>query len=204
MIRKSTWIVVAIFVVLLAGAFYLRENPLPSAASTTTSPTAMPVLLSGWSDNDIVSLEYKGEQGLVTLVKNPDGSWLLGPDNKAPASIGQVAYLQAQLVAMRVDSVLNTTDPLDAVGLASPSRMITLRNDQGQQVEIRVGKLSVTGSGYYVQLDNQAPVVVNKYTLEAVLDGFNRDQLAAPTATPEVASTQEVDESLGGTETPQR
>lgn len=189
MIRRNTWIVLLVFAVLFGIAVYLNRNPLPSASQATPSATEIPMLLSGWSDSDIVWIEYKGDPAPVTLAQNPDGSWTVGPENSAAASIGQVEYLRTQIAALRANSVLNTTDPLDAVGLAAPTRVITLRNSAGQTVNLRIGKETPTGSAYYVQVDNQTPVVLSKFSVDAVLEALNREILAAPTATPPVSPT---------------
>ena len=185
MIRKGTWIVLIIFLLLLGVAIYLSKNPLPSSASVTPTATEIPPLLSGWKSSDITWIEYKADPGGLTLSQNPDGSWTIGPDNPAPATIAEIEAMRTQLVSMRMNFVLNTTDPLDAVGLAMPARIIFLRNASGQQVELRIGKETPTGSGYYIQVDNQVPVVINKFALDTVLDSLARDKLVAPTPTPQ-------------------
>lgn len=165
MIRKQTWIALIIFGLLLGLALYINRNPIISSASSTPSPTLMPSLLEGWQDSDIAMIQYKGDPGEITLNHNPDGSWSLGPENIVPASIEKVDSFRYQLLSISVQSLLNTTDPLDAVGLAAPKRILVLRDTQGKQVEIRIGNQTPTGSGYYVQIDNQTPVVVSKYFL---------------------------------------
>ncbi len=208
MIRRETWIVVGIFVLVLAVAMYLNQNPLPGGASATPSATETPALLAGWSDADIVWMEYRGAPGTLSLAQNPDGSWTLGPDDPAPASIGQVEYLRSQLTALRVTSVLNTTDPLDAVGLTAPEKVLAVRNSEGRQVEIRIGNATPTGSGYYIQLDSQTPVVVSKFAVDGLLEALTREKLLAPTATPPVTltpnGTPAPEPTPGLTNTPQK
>jgi len=193
MIRKGTWIVLFVFAVLLGLAFYLNKNPLPSETSATPTATAVPPLLEGWNEAEIVSIEYKGDPGAVTLTQNPDGSWTLGPDNPRPAAIDKVESLRTSLASLQVQSILNTTDPLDAVGLAAPTRVLLVHSSAGKQSEIRIGNLSPTGSSYYVQVDNQTPVVVSKYSLDGVLSVLSPEMLAAPTPTVQPVTTPKVD-----------
>ena len=204
MIRKGTWIVLLIFVLLLGVAFYLSKNPLPTSASLTPTATEIPPLLSGWKSSDIVRIDYIGDPGPLSLSQNPDGSWTVGPENPVPATIAQVEYVRSQLTAIRMNFVLNTTDPMEAVGLAAPTRRLILQNAQGAQVEIRIGKETPTGSGYYIQVDNQTPVVINKFSLDGVLNVLIREQLAAPTPTPELLPDTDLTPTVRVTETPQK
>lgn len=186
MIRKQTWIALIIFGVLIGLSLYLNKNPLSTSASSTPSPTLMPSLLEDWQESEIVMIQYKGDSGEVTVNKNPDGSWSLGPENIVPASIDKVDNFRYQLLSISIQSSLNTTDPLDAIGLAVPTRILYLRDNSGKQVEIRIGNLTPTGSGYYVQIDNQTPVVTNKFSLDSLLSAITRENLAAPTPTVEM------------------
>ncbi len=187
MVRKQTWILLGIFAVLLAGVFYLQKNPLPEAASKTPSPTAAPKLLEGWAPGDIMFMELKDSQGKdIQLTQGADGtSWTLGPDSKQKVESGLAEEIRSQVVEFRAVTILPAGYQLEPIGLQTPKRSLTLRNKQGKQVELRIGAATPTGDGYYVQMDNQAPVVLSKTTVEGTLDLFNN---ALPTPTPAPAT----------------
>jgi hypothetical protein len=194
MIRKQTWILLGVFVVLLGAAFYLQKNPLPDSASLTPSPTSAPVVLAGWSSGDIVSMESKDSQGQSVLItQDAQGSWSLGPNSKQKVETGLAEEIRSQVVEFRAVTTLPADFQLGAVGLQAPTRSLVLRDKQGKQVELRIGSATPTGDGYYIQVDNQAPVVVNKSTIDGTLDLFN-NALPTPTpppATPSAANQQQ-------------
>ncbi len=183
MVRKQTWILLAVFAVLLGVTFYLQKNPLPKAAgSVTPSATSAAPILQGWDPSSIVWLESKDSQGgTIVLSQDSQGNWTLGQDGKQKVEAGVPEEIRAQVTTMSPAASLPPSFALDPAGLKAPTRVLTLRDKQGKQAEIRIGNETPTGSGYYVQVDQQAPVVVDKTTVDGTLDLFKS---ALPTATP--------------------
>jgi hypothetical protein len=73
---------------------------------------------------------------------------------------------------------------------STPAHVITVKNDQGKQTEIKVGKETPTGDGYYVQVDSNTPVVVNKGSIDTLVEQMSLSNLAPPpTSTPGVTPT---------------
>ncbi len=192
MVRKQTWILLAVFAVLLAGMFYLQKNPLPSSGSTTPSPTSAAPVLQGWTSSDIVSMEFKDtHQGTtIQISQDAQGNWTLGPDKKK-VDTGLAEELRTQIAEFRPIAALPTGLQLQAIGLETPSRILSIRNKQGKQSELRIGNADPTDSGYYVQMDNQPPVVIAKSTIDGTLDLFNNaiPTPTAPPVTPTAAAT---------------
>jgi hypothetical protein len=204
MIRKGTWIVLIIFIVLLGGAIYLNRTPgglTFTQPTETISPTAIPRLLADWQADEIVFIELKGQRqssadpdqsgatGTVTLTKEEDGSWTIGPDNNEEARLGTVENLRSQFATVRILSALDTSLPLDSAGLVEPQTVITLHSSNNRQVEIRIGGNTPTNSGYYVQVDSNPPVVVSTASVDAILSLFDPAQLYEPTPTPGSTAT---------------
>lgn len=204
MIRKGTWIVLVFFIVLLGAAIFLNRTPggLTFAQPTETiSPTAIPRLLADWQADEIVYIEMKGQTqssadsavsgaaGTVSLTKEEDGNWTIGPNNNEEARLGTVENLLSQLTTVRILSALDTSLPLDTAGLVEPRTVITLRSSNNRQTEIRVGGTTPTNSGYYVQLDSNAPVVVSTSSMDAILSLFDPAQLSEPTPMPGTTAT---------------
>jgi hypothetical protein len=181
MIRKQTWFLLAIFAVLLGLAFYLRENPVVGSAGATPTPTSPVILLTGWPTNDIVWIEYQGEpDGMLELSRGENGGWLLGPGEAQAAQAGVVEQISTQIANIRVVTFLDPGYHLAALGLTEPARTIRIGDAQGRTTELRIGRLTPTGSGYYVQVDGQAPAVISKYGADAIFDLLAKNELDPP------------------------
>jgi hypothetical protein len=144
------------------------------------------LLLPGWTSSDIVWMESKDSSNgkSIQISQDAQGNWTLGPGGKQKVEAGVGEELRTQIVEIRTMATLPLGLQMDAVGLSAPTRFLSIRNKQGKQSEIHIGKADPTGSGYYVQVDNQSPVVVDKYTFDGTLNLFN-NALATPTPLPQ-------------------
>lgn len=193
MIRKTTWIVLVVFILLLAGVVILQRvqgNVTLVKEEVTPSATSAPLLLGNLQAQDIVAIDWTGEGQTITLTKAADGSWSLGPGTNGPVEAGQVEQLRASLVSLHAASQLGASNPLDAIGLSVPTNIISLRTTSGQLTQINLGSVTPTGSGYYVQVDSNAPVVVDKYAIDSVLDLLKPTSWVTPTPLPETPAVQ--------------
>lgn len=187
MIRKPTWILLAVFIVLLGAAFYLQKNPLPEKVEITPSPTARPKLLGEWQSSDIRWIEVKeGENEAVRVAQDSSGNWVMGSgETNAAADAGKIEAVRSEIAEALVQAALPADYDLEAIGLDAPSAVITIKNVTAEEMFIQVGDATPTGTGYYVKIDQQAPVVVNKEAIDSVLD-----QVSAETLAPEPTSTE--------------
>jgi hypothetical protein len=187
MVRKQTWILLVVFAVLLGGAFYLQKNPLPSSSGTETpSPTALARLLKeGWNTSDIVWMELKGKQSsAIQLSRDNQGVWTLTPE-AATVDPGKAEEIRTQIADMRALANLPASFALDAAGFSAPAYILTIKNTQGQQSVIRIGNETPTATGYYAQVDDQAPVVIDKTVIDNVTGKLAKENLMPATATPQ-------------------
>jgi hypothetical protein len=130
-------------------------------------------------------MEFKDtHQGTAILIsQDAQGNWTLGPDGKKKVDTGLAEELRTQIAEFRPVAALPASLQLQAIGLETPSRILTIRNKQGKQSELRIGNADPTDSGYYVQVDNQPPVVIAKTTIDGTLNLFN-NAIPTPTAPP--------------------
>jgi hypothetical protein len=178
MIRKQTWLLVGIFALLLGLAFYLRQNPLVNSASITPTPTDPVVMLAGWQSGDITWIEYKNSQeSVIELTRNELGAWVLGAEDPQTAEAGKAEQIRSQIANIRVMSYMDPGYDLEALGLKTPERILSIRDAQGRKVEMHFGRLTPTGTGYYVQVDGQAPHIVSKYGADAIFDLLKKELL---------------------------
>jgi hypothetical protein len=201
MVRKQTWILLGVFVLLLGVTFYLQKNPLPKKETLTPSPTAQPRLLPGWQGSEIVWMELKESQGSsgIQIVQDEQGNWALGTGGKEKVDTGHAEQMREQFADISTTAALPANYQLDAIGLKAPARFLAIRNKQGKQATINIGNADPTDSGYYVQVDTQSPVVVDKFTLDGLVNLFNS---ALPTPTPAPESPTETGNPLIPTATP--
>lgn len=187
MIRKGTWIVLAVFVVLTGALLILqrtRGNVKFIEEAVTPSATSAPLLLQGWLAEDINSIAWRGEGQNLTLTQTAEGVWLLGPDQNAAVNPAEVDILRTGLVSLRPLSSLGDGNPLDALGLSVPANVITLRTAAGQQAQVSLGAATPTGSGYYAQVDGGPPIVLEKFEVDTLLEKFAPSYWATPTPLP--------------------
>ncbi len=186
MIRRSTWITLAVFIVLIGAALLLQKYPVLQGKPTPTA-TEYPLLLQGWLPEELTMIEIKNDKGeTVSLKRNPDKTWaFVNVTGKLPDQ-GKVTQLIDTLTSTNVLASFDATTSLENVGLTAPTYLITLQNSQGNKKVIRVGKATAIGTGYYIQVDNNLPVLVSKDNLDQVTSLASLDALTLVTETPTV------------------
>lgn len=171
MVRKNTLVLVAVFVVLVAGFYlfqrYKEQNP---TVPESDLPTAVPqVYLFEFTSEAVVGVLVEGVDGqVVELQKDADGTWLMTQPPTLPEAVNQTPISSAisQIGTLRVLNELTVPPALDAIGLDQPSTIVTLTLDTGDTVKLDVGSSSPTGSGYYVRVNGGSPKLVDKYLLD--------------------------------------
>lgn len=183
MIRKSTWVVVGIFIVLGLAAIFLRWSPSSPLTQPTPTPasTSTPFALQGITSIDVNAITLDRVEGPVALVRNADLTWTRNGEQIVEA--GKVEELLANVLTMRVLAELASDYQLDTLALNPPAQVITLETATGT-TQIAIGNGTPTGSGTYLQIDNKPAIVVSKYAIEAILLAF--DNAAPSTPTPQV------------------
>jgi hypothetical protein len=189
MIRRPTWIILAIFAVLLLAAWLWQrseENKSEEEVEATPTPVAMllelnPSLIRRLTIED-------GQKNRVALTTQDGSTWVM-VDAEAQEVDGQmVADVLTQFAGARVLNTLATPPADSAMGMAQPAYVITLL-DQGDKVyEVEVGVQTPTQSGYYVRRDGVV-YVVSKANLDNLLGMVEHPPLFP---TPTLSATQEM------------
>jgi hypothetical protein len=183
MIRRSTWILLAIFIVGVGAVFYLDKYPIKNANVTPTA-TLLPPLFSNVSYDKLVMIEIQSNNGtVIQLTRNPDKTWgFTNIQGKSPDQ-GKVQELLFTLTGLTVTEGLNGSIALESVGLATPTHTITLQDEAGIKNILRIGAATSIGSGYYVQLNQNSPEIIDKGTIDNLTGLFNLDNLVMATPT---------------------
>lgn len=193
MIKRSTWIVLAIFLVLLAVALLLPRLQKGREAEQTPTATATPESLFDVTDLVVLEINITGpdNQSLVLRRETAADEWkVVGfpPEDTDVFAAGSVA---GQIFALRIQRRLENVPPLSQMGLIMPPYMITLKQEDGRLLVLKIGDRTPTGSGYYVQLGSADPVVVSKVDLDSILSSLENPPLL-PTPTPQATSTPDL------------
>jgi len=182
MIRRGTLVVLAIFVLLIGVTWYLEWSPAGKArVKGTPTATSYPKLIV-LGTGELMKLELKSSSGTFGIKRNLNDTWSFTDDQNTPADQGKIQQLLATLTSLQSMATLDTKT-LDAFGLVSANKILTIQTTNGTSV-MKIGKITPTTSGYYVQVDNQSPVVVDKTSMDDILNTLTRKALTPPTATP--------------------
>jgi hypothetical protein len=184
MIRRSTWVVLVIFAVLVAVLVFWQRSEENAPAEPTSTP-AQASLFDLNADISYLRLEKVGG-AVVEMERGEDGVWKLTWPLAEKTDVDAVQNAVTQLLSLRVLTTLNTNPGLDTIGLASPTYRILIGFDDGSQMIINVGDSTPTGSGYYVVVSGRPLYVVNKSGLDSVLELIESPPIEpTPTPTPE-------------------
>ena len=183
MIRRTTWVVVAVFLAVLAAAIYIQRQPAePEDAGATpvvTQPNLLPLTFSEISS---LRLEETVTGKVVELAVDEGGVWQLLEPSAGPADPSEVENILTTLTTLRVQTSLEPAASLAIFGLAEPAYHLTLTSTAGEDVVLLVGDITPTSSGYYVQVNDQPPQVVSKFSLDSFL-GILDEPPVQPTPT---------------------
>ncbi len=186
MIRRSTWILLAAFALVLAGALiWTRTRAAPgSVPAADATPTLEPL----WSvpAADILGLRVEDlETGEMVELRRGDGEtpWRMVQPEEAPADAAQVEWAVTALVSPRPQGTLPMPEDLEPFGLAEPSNRVTVFMAGDVTRSFEVGRVSPAGGVFYVTVPGRNEIVMlNQYSLLDVLSLFY-ELPYAPTAT---------------------
>ena len=167
--KRSTWIVLVIFLALVGLLFYLKQNK--PAASEEAEATPAPPVEYLFNENDglpthIEIMSNIGDQ--VSIERNDAGEWVLIQPIETEANQGSAEAAASQLTSLRIVSKPEVA-PVDA-GLVQPSYTMKVELTGGTVKTVRIGDLTPTESGYYTSVDGSDSVlIVSKTGLDALL-----------------------------------
>jgi hypothetical protein len=166
--KRSTWIVLVIFLALVGLLVYLnRKEP---ATTEEDVATVEPVEnLFNETDGLPTRIDIKSETGeQVSIARNEAGAWVLKQPIEAEANQGSAEAAASQLTSLRIVS-RPEVDPADA-GLVQPSYIMTVELTGGTVKTVRIGDITPTESGYYTNIDESTEVlIVSKTGLDSLL-----------------------------------
>jgi hypothetical protein len=166
MIRRSTWIILAILLALVGVSFYVKDQKVRRTAEAT--PTAGAAALFASAEGTPTDILIEGSNGVtVHISRDQTGKWVLRAPVQADADQASAEAAATQLGALRVVSKVDLGP--DVLGLDKPAATLTISYGSGKTHKLLVGSITPIQSGYYVQLDGGPSQVVEKGGLDALL-----------------------------------
>jgi hypothetical protein len=187
MVRRTTWILLGAFaVVVLAYAGWRRFAPAPAEATPTAGQE------SPWSISpeqvESIRLADLSDPAVVVLQRDLETGWRMLAPAIGGADAGRV---EAALTAMLAPVVAQALDPgtdLEPFGLSPAQYRMTLLMVDGTAHSMDVGAVDPTGSVYYVQVPGDGRVLmVSRFSLEDLLGLLETPPYPLATETPAIA-----------------
>jgi len=207
MVRRSTWILLAVFAILVGFAwFFQRYQANKAENAATATPTTSPVNLYDLTNTQVNEINITDNAGdKIDLYRDSGSSnWAITGEPVDQADSVQIESISTQLFSLQVKETLTQTPPLDSIGLAIPAYTITMTTSDGTQIITYVGTQTAIGSGYYVRVGDGPVDIVDKAMMDDILNLLKNPPLL-PTATPEATATETIsptDPGGQGTPTP--
>jgi len=189
MIRRSTWLLLGVFLLLLGSAVLLGRLQNQREGGISPTPTNPPLFDSGGAL--ITGLRISAiNGGLIELQLDPNGNWTL-------------VNLPAEVVdASRIASVINTIEginlltkieeppALELIGLKPANYRITVRFDNGREESLTIGAKTPTQTGYYLMQEDGTVAIVSSFNVDSLIDLLTTPPVVkTPTPTPTVEET---------------
>lgn len=194
--RNTTLILLGVFALLLIYVL-LTQNATPGSATATPTP-APTSAVSGplWSDvtgDQVLSvrvINHVAGRNVAFGRPSAEASWSVTEPEAQPADQLAAANNVATLVNLQFRNLITSTSDLSAFGVLSPTYTLEIRLVDGRTLKLVVGDKTVTGTDYYVQKEGETSVlIVNSFSLDAVLGWVDNPPYLLPTSTPEPVDT---------------
>jgi hypothetical protein len=191
MVRRSTWIVLLIFAVLVGFAIFFQRYQANQTVDTATATATMPPTylynLGGAQVDGIKIADHTGKN--IDLYRDPlTSQWGITDIPSDQVDATKIDTISTELQSMQIQQTLTQTVPLASIGLDIPAYTITLSTSAGTQFVTYVGIQTAIGSGYYIQDANGQVAIVDNTALDSILKLIDNPPLL-PTATPELTPT---------------
>jgi hypothetical protein len=185
--KKSTWIVLGVFALLLI-AFLVFQNVDLEQVEETPVPTTQPVLRS-LDDQNISEIEYMDSTGEgILFVQETSLEWTSPSHPYSEITAGNIEELIANLSELKILATLSSSTTAEEVGIDTPNAVVVFTFNDGSTYKLEIGNPTAIGDGYYVQIDDEEIVVLPYDSIEQVATLF-LSLTETPTPEPEITET---------------
>jgi hypothetical protein len=170
MIKRSTWIMLVVFALVIAVYFIIRSRPSASATELTPTPIGSNFLIT-LADGTLQSLRINDKENHITqMQRDTSGAWIITQPTPGNADQSLAGAALTQIDALRIITILDNQLILKDAGLDIPSYTIELIFANGKQHLLEVGSRTPTNSGYYVRFDSGKIYVISQDGIDALVN----------------------------------
>ena len=171
--RQSTVIYLLLFLALIGAYYYLNNREQPADIALTFEPAAEVSYLFTAEDGLPTSIRIESKAGdIVEVARNAENAWALILPNEATADQASAEAAASQVTTMQILDHLPDIDP-EIVGLTDPEYILVVKFTSGVERNVKIGVITPTESGYYVQHTDGETVIVSKSSVDALLGLLN-------------------------------
>ncbi len=190
--RRTTLILVGVFIVLGLYTWWLETSSKNQAASPTPVPTVEAKLWSFTADQ-VTGLQVTDNTSgqSVVVQKDAQGQWNVVKPEARVADSSTVGSATSSLVNLTIMANITSTTDLAQFGLVKPAFTLQTDLSNGTALTATIGDKIPTGNGYYLLRAGEAtPLAVADYGLQPLLDWLKTPPyfVLTPTPTPTVTS----------------
>lgn len=183
MVRRSTWILLAVLGVLVVAYFAWQQY----APAETDAPVATAETLWTVPAEQVDTVRVVGLDGsrVVLARRDPEVGWRLLLPVAGAGGAGMIEMGLASLASPAVDQRISDPGDLAPFGLDPAAYRLTLILRDGTARSADIGALDPTGSVFYVRLPGANDVLmVSRFALEDALGWLAETPLAEPAVGP--------------------
>ena len=170
MIRRSTVVYILILLAVAGLYFFMKsreQSAEPSATPEATEEVSYLFTAEKGTPTSILIQAKSGEE--VELARSAENAWIVKQPLETEAEQGSSEAAASQVSAMRILERTQEIDP-DVVGLKEPDYILTVKFTSGTERTVRIGVITPSESGYYVQnADGGEVLIVSKSSVDALL-----------------------------------
>ena len=183
--RQSTVIYLVLLLLVIGAYYYLNNREEPTDIALTLEPTTEVSYLFTAEDGLPTSIRIESKAGdTVEVARNTENAWALIQPREATADQASAEAAASQVTTMQILDRLPDIDP-EIIGLTDPEYNILVKFTSGVERNVKIGVVTPTESGYYVQNTDGETVIVSTSSVDALLGLLNNPPyLETPTPSP--------------------
>ena len=184
--RKTTLILVSVFILLGLYTLWFQSSKNGAASATATPAPSMAVWKVTTDQITGFQITDQATSQTVAVSKDTQGNWSVIKPEAKPADPTQVTTLVSDLANLTLMEEITATADLGPFGLLKPAYALVMTQSDGTQLKAVIGDKILTSTGYYVLREGEThPLAVASYSLQPFIDLLAQPPYFVPTPTPQ-------------------
>jgi hypothetical protein len=169
MVKRPTWILLTILILVVGIYFLIKTNPTKSIVPTPTASGN--TFLITQADGTLQSLHIKDDNNhILQMQRDLSKTWVITAPKSAKADQALSGAAETQVGALRIVTVIETPPEASLLGLEIPAYTLELGFVSGISHKIEIGNMTPTNSGYYIRYDDGKIYVISQAGIDALVN----------------------------------